>query len=158
MTIGVFDGVHLGHQALIRHTVSWAKSRGALTVALTFQDHPMHVLQGGPRIPFLLPRQETFSLLKTKGIREVLALKFTRAFSRKSPEQFVRWLGNQGNLRGVVVGRNFRFGRGAQGDVKLLKSLGQKYGFTVKAVDPIKVAGIVVSSSRIRELLSKGRT
>lgn len=158
MTIGVFDGVHLGHQALIRATVQLARRLKAKPVALTFKDHPMHVLQGGPRIPFLLPRLETFDLLKKKGIREVHALKFTRAFSRKSPEPFVRWLRAQGNLQGVVVGRNFRFGRGAQGDVELLKGLGQKYGFAVKAVDPVRVAGTIISSSRIRELLSEGKT
>src|ERR1039458_668961 len=111
VTIGVFDGVHLGHQALVRNTVALARKLGALPVAVTFLDHPMHVLKGEARIPFLLPRTETFRLLMQKGIRQVKALKFTRAFSQKSPEQFVHWLGELGDLKGIVVGEDFRFGR-----------------------------------------------
>ncbi len=158
LTIGVFDGVHLGHQALVRQTVQMAKSLRALPVAVTFQDHPMHVLKGGPRIPFLLPRQETFRLLRAEGIGRVHVLRFTRAFSQKTPEQFVHWLQGLGTLKGVVVGANFRFGRGARGDVALLRRLGKESAFEVRAVEPIRVKGRVVSSSRIRELLSRGQT
>jgi riboflavin kinase / FMN adenylyltransferase len=158
LTIGVFDGVHLGHQALVRQTVQMAKGLKALPVAVTFQDHPMHVLKGGPRIPFLLPRQETFRLLKAGGVPRVHVLRFTRAFSKKTPEQFVHWLKGLGVLKGIVVGENFRFGHGAKGDVTLLKRLGKESGFEVRAVKPIRVKGMVVSSSRIRELLSRGET
>jgi riboflavin kinase/FMN adenylyltransferase len=158
LTIGVFDGVHLGHQALVRKTVQWAKSLKALPAAVTFQDHPLHVLKGGPSIPFLLPRQETFRLLEKEGIRAVQVLQFTRSFSQKTPEQFVQWLQAKGHLKGIVVGENFRFGHGAKGDVALLKKLGKESGFEVKAVKPVRVKGKVVSSSRIRELLSLGQT
>ncbi|HEY5037466.1 MAG TPA: bifunctional riboflavin kinase/FAD synthetase [bacterium] len=157
ITIGVFDGVHLGHQALVRNTVSLAKKLKAKPVALTFKDHPMHVLKGGPRIPFLLPRNETFELLKEEGIQLVHALQFTKAFSKKSPEQFVQWLRGLGSLRGVVVGQKFRFGQGAKGDVSFLKVLGKKYGFQVRAVKPVRVGGSVVSSSLIRQLLMNGK-
>lgn len=158
LTIGVFDGVHLGHQALLRRAARLAKRLKARSHALTFQDHPMHVLAGGPRVPFLLPRQETFELLKKKGARHVHVLRFTPAFSKKSPEQFVQWLRGLGAVKGIVVGGNFRFGRGAAGDVALLRRLGKKYGFEVDAVQPVKVQGEVVSSSRIRQLLATGKT
>jgi riboflavin kinase / FMN adenylyltransferase len=158
VTIGVFDGVHLGHQALIRRTTAWARKLKASSLALTFRDHPMHVLRGGPFIPFLLPRKATFDLLKEKGIGKVHVLEFTRAFSRKSPEQFVQWLCRLGNLKGVVVGRNFRFGQGAKGDVRLLTELGERYGFQVRALKPVRRDGRVVSSSRIRDLLAEGKT
>jgi riboflavin kinase/FMN adenylyltransferase len=158
LTIGVFDGVHLGHQALLRETARLAKKLKAVPGALTFQDHPVHVLKGGSRIPFLLPRLETFKILKKKGAREVRALQFTKAFSQKTPEQFVQWLETKGRVKGIVVGANFRFGQGAQGDVKLLTALGQKYGFEVKTVKPVMVEGQVVSSSRIRALLAEGKT
>ena len=158
LTIGVFDGVHLGHQALLRESARLAKRLQASPEALTFHDHPMHVLKGGPQIPFLLQRQETFSLLREKGARRVHILRFTRAFSRKNPEQFVQWLCRLGNLRGVVVGENFRFGRGAKGDVTVLGQLGKKYGFVVGAVRSVKVQGETVSSSRIRQLLASGKT
>jgi riboflavin kinase/FMN adenylyltransferase len=157
VTIGVFDGVHLGHQALLRETVVLSKRLKAQPWVLTFQDHPVHILRGGPLVPFLLPRQKTFELLKEKGAREVHAIRFTKVFSRKSPERFVQWLRSKGRLKGVVVGENFRFGKGAVGDVSLLASLGRRYGFTVKAVKPVKVGAQAVSSSRIRRALAEGR-
>ncbi len=158
LTIGVFDGVHLGHQALLRHAARLAQRLKARPEALTFHDHPMHVLKGGPRIPFLLPRQETIDLLKREGARKVHVLHFTRTFSRKDPEQFVQWLRGLGVPKGLVVGENFRFGRGAKGDVAILQDLGKKYGFQVEAVQPVRIAGKVVSSSQIRQSLAEGKT
>jgi riboflavin kinase/FMN adenylyltransferase len=157
-TIGVFDGVHLGHQALLRETVSLAKKLKAEPWVLTFHDHPVHILKGGPQIPFLLTRQSTFEWLKLKGAKEVHVLNFTKVFSRKNPEQFVQWLRSKGNLKGIVVGDNFRFGKGAQGDVRLLTQLGKRHGFEVKVVKPVSLEGKVVSSSRIREALAQGKT
>lgn len=158
LTIGVFDGVHLGHQALLRKTLRLARKLKARPEALTFQDHPMHVLQGGPRIPFLLPRQETFRLLRGQGALKVHILRFTKVFSRKSPEQFVQWLFSLGKVKGIVVGENFRFGRDASGDVTTLKKLGQRYDFIIGVVPPVKVQGRIVSSSLIRRLLAEGKT
>jgi len=157
ITIGVFDGVHRGHQALIKKTVQLARRLNAVPAAVTFQDHPMHVLKGGPRIPFLLPRAETFELLRRQGLQRVIALRFTKAFSRKSPEQFLVWLLSQGRIKGIVVGANFRFGRGAKGDVGALKALGKKMGFQVAALSPVRLRDGVVSSSRVRELLMAGK-
>jgi riboflavin kinase / FMN adenylyltransferase len=158
LTIGVFDGVHLGHQALLKETARLAKRLKASPQVLTFLDHPMHVLKGGEKIPFLLARPETFQFLKKSGARKIHILKFTKVFSKKSPEQFVQWLQTKGWLKGIVVGENFRFGQGAKGDVKFLKILGEKYGFEVSAVKPVRVQGEVVSSSRIRQLLADGKT
>ena len=157
-TIGVFDGVHLGHQALLRETVSLSKKLKAEPWVLTFHDHPVHVLKGGPKIPFLLTRQATFDCLKLKGAKEVHVLNFTKVFSKKNPEQFVQWLRAKGHLKGIVVGDNFRFGKGAQGDVRLLTQLGKRHGFEVKVVKPVSLEGKVVSSSRIREALAQGKT
>ncbi len=157
ITIGVFDGVHQGHQALIQRTVQLARRLKAVPAAVTFQDHPMHVLKGGPRVPFLLPREETFGILKKQGLKRVIALQFTKAFSKKSPGQFVHWLQAQGRVKGIVVGENFRFGQGAKGDVRLLKTLGEKSGFQVIALKPVRWGGGVVSSSRIRDLLMAGK-
>ena len=158
LTIGVFDGVHLGHQTLLSRAGALARGLKASAEVLTFQDHPMHVLGKGPRIPFLLPRQETFELLEQKGARRVHVLKFTRSFSRKSPEQFVDWLQGLGDIQGIVVGENFRFGRGAKGDIRLLKAMGKLWGFLVEAVKPVRMGGQVVSSSHIRRALAEGKT
>jgi riboflavin kinase/FMN adenylyltransferase len=158
LTIGVFDGVHLGHQALLRKTLRLARKLKARPEALTFQDHPMHVLHGGPRIPFLLTRQETFGLLRGQGALKVHILRFTKAFSCKSPAAFVQWLFSLGKVKGIVVGENFRFGRDASGDVATLKKLGQRFGFVIGVVPPVKVQGRIVSSSLIRRLLAEGKT
>jgi riboflavin kinase/FMN adenylyltransferase len=157
LTIGVFDGVHRGHQALLRRTVALARELRAEPSALTFRDHPMHVLRKGPRIPFLLDRRETFELLERNGIQNLRVLDFTKAFSRKSPGEFVRWLGRLGFLRAVVVGRNFRFGKGAMGDIRVLGDLGRRSGFRAVPVPSVRVRGRVVSSSAIRGLLVRGR-
>jgi riboflavin kinase/FMN adenylyltransferase len=157
-TIGVFDGVHLGHQALVREAIRLAKKLRAVPEALTFHDHPRHVLTDGVKVPFLLDRKTTFEMLKADGLKNVRVLPFNREFSLKSPEEFVRWLVAQGPLMGVVVGQNFRFGRGARGDVRLLKELGRIYGFAVKGVARVHKEGSTVSSSFIRELLSQGQT
>ena len=157
-TIGVFDGVHLGHQALVREAIRLAKRLQAVPEALTFHDHPRHVLTDGVKVPFLLDRKTTFEMLKADGLKNVRVLPFNRDFSLKSPEEFVRWLVAQGPLKGVVVGQNFRFGRGARGDVRLLTELGRKYRFIVKAVARVHKEGSTVSSSFIRELLSLGQT
>lgn len=157
-TIGVFDGVHLGHQALVQEAIRLAKRLRAVPEALTFHDHPRHVLMDGVKVPFLLDRKTTFELLKADGLKNVRVLPFNREFSLKSPEEFVRWLTAQGPVWGVVVGQNFRFGRGAKGDVQLLKRLGKKYGFIVKVVPRVRKEGFTVSSSFIRELLSRGQT
>jgi riboflavin kinase/FMN adenylyltransferase len=158
LTIGVFDGVHRGHQALIAETIRLAKRLKASPEVLTFQDHPAHVLTGAPSIPFLLPRAQTYEFLKKAGAKKVWAIRFTRAFSRKTPEAFVRWLETLGNLKGVVVGDNFRFGQGAQGDVAELKKLGGQFGFAVKALKPVRILGEAASSTRARRLLAEGRT
>ncbi len=158
LTIGVFDGVHLGHQALLKETIRLARKYRAQPQVLTFHDHPIHVLRGGPRVPFLLSRSANFELLRAKGAREVHIIRFDKKFSQKSPEQFVQWLRSKGQLKGVVIGDNFRFGHKAQGDVKTLVQLGKKHGFEVKGVKPVRLKGQVVSSSRIREALAQGRT
>jgi riboflavin kinase/FMN adenylyltransferase len=158
ITIGVFDGVHLGHQALLRATVSLAKKLKAEPQVLTFQDHPAHVLKGGVRVPFLLTRFSNFELLRSHGAKEVHVIHFTKAFSRKTPEQFVRFLRAKGHLKGIVVGENFCFGKNARGDVKLLTQLGKQYGFEVKGVKPVRFQGKIVSSSRIRKALAQGKT
>ena len=158
LTIGVFDGVHLGHQALIQETIRLAKKLKASPEVLTFKDHPAHILTGAPSIPFLLSRLETYSFLKKAGAKRVHAIRFTKAFSQKTPEQFVGWMTGLGKLKGVVVGENFRFGQGAQGDLGTLQSLGGKYGFVVRGLKPVKVLGKPASSTRARRLLAEGKT
>ncbi len=157
VTIGVFDGVHRGHQALTRETVKLARRSKATAVAATFKDHPVHILRGGERIPFLLDRTETFGLLREAGIQRVAVIPFSRAFSKKDPGQFLDWLGRLGRVKGIVVGKDFRFGRGAAGDIAFLRRVGKERGFEVRSVAPVRYQGRIISSSRIRESLAAGR-
>lgn len=157
LAIGVFDGVHLGHQVLLKALVKMARRQKARTVVLTFLSHPEDVLSGSPRVPFLLERDETFKLLERFGAREVRLIPFTRAFARKNPAGFIAWLTRRFNLRGVVVGSGFRFGRGAQGNTAFLRREGKRLGFEVVTVPPVRRGGRVVSSSRIRACLRSGR-
>ncbi len=157
VTIGVFDGVHRGHQALVRGTVKLARQLPAIPLAATFLDHPAHVLRGGTRIPFLLDRSETFQRLRESGIQKVVVIPFDRAFSEKDPGQFLDWLRKLGDLKGIVVGKDFRFGKGAAGDIDFLKRAGKERGFQVRPVAPVLFHGKIISSSRIRESLAAGR-
>ena len=156
LTIGFFDGVHRGHQALVRRTLSLARRLRAQPVALTFHDHPAHVLGKGPRIPYLFPREASIRRLREEGVVKVHVLRFTRAFSRKDPAGFVRWIGTLGRLKGIVVGKDFRFGKGAKGRVSDLVRMGKEQGFLVVGLPPVKIGGRTVSSSLIRDLLRRG--
>jgi riboflavin kinase/FMN adenylyltransferase len=153
----VFDGVHLGHRALLTELNKLSKQLHAQAVALTFRNHPEDVLAGGPKVPFLLPREETFRLLKKYGAAKVNLIPFTPAFAHKSPEGFLHWLYRRFNLKGVVVGSNFRFGDQAAGDVEMLKREGLQHGYRVVSVPAVKVLGATVSSTRIRNCLQDGR-
>jgi riboflavin kinase/FMN adenylyltransferase len=157
LTIGVFDGFHRGHQALVRETVRLARQLKALPVALTFRNHPLNVLHHEGKVPFLYPREETYRALRGAGIERVQAVEFTRRYARQTPGVFVRRLARRLDLKAVVVGSNFRFGAGNRGDVGTLRELGARYGFSVSPVALRGGARTAVSSSRIRLALLEGR-
>jgi len=157
VTIGNFDGVHRGHQALIAAAVSSARKRAGTAVVLTFDPHPARVLQP-ERAPAALStpaqKQEALAAL---GVDALAVLPFTRQVASLSPEEFVRDV-LQGVLavRHVVVGRSFRFGRAQKGDAAVLAAVGAASGFTVEALAPVLEGGEPVSSSRVREALAAG--
>lgn len=158
VTIGMFDGVHVGHQQLIRTTVRLAKRLGAASVVITFDPDPQTVLDPRHAQPRLMSLEARRRLIDTLGVDRVWVIPFTRAFSRISAEQFVRtllveWL----SVCGVVVGPQFTFGRGRRGTLRLLRRLGARYGFRVVVVAPVIRDGRPVSSSRIRRLIERGR-
>ena len=158
VTIGNFDGVHLGHQEILRETRRRAAQAGGVALVLTFDPHPLRILapERAPRL--LTPLPEKLRLLEQAGVFGVMAAQFTRDFSMLAPEEFVRQvLVERLGPREVVVGDNFRFGYRHAGDVRLLAELGRQAGFTVHDVAPVRVRGGVVSSSRIRDLLAGGR-
>ena len=157
LTLGNFDGVHLGHQRIFRQVRQKAQEIGGESIAYTFNPHPVQLLK--PELgPFLLlPVEERLRLMGDLGIEVIICAEFTREFASLGAEEFVRdILHRQIGVRHVYVGQNTTFGRGREGSVAMLKELGRRYGFTVEAVEPVEIGGTLISSSRIRKLVRQG--
>jgi phosphoribosyl 1,2-cyclic phosphate phosphodiesterase len=157
LAIGNFDGIHLGHQAILRSTVERAHALNAVSTALTFDPSPRKVLRpetAPPRLSTNAQRMEWFNAL---GLEAVVVLPFTLDLARLSPDEFVdQILLSDLHVKAVLVGENFRFGHRQAGDVKLLSELGAKYGFAVVIVPPVVYRGEVVSSTIIRREVAEG--
>jgi riboflavin kinase/FMN adenylyltransferase len=156
LAVGVFDGVHLGHQALIRGLVGGAQAAGALPVAATFDPLPAQVLAQDPPQSTLADAPERATLLEHAGARAVIVFTFDKAFSQQSAEAFIKRVTSAGDVQRIVVGPDFQFGHGREGAVPALRTLGERYGFAVTVVEPIALGGAVVSSTRIRQALREG--
>lgn len=155
LTIGVFDGVHLGHKHLISRLATQAKKRGLLPGVITFRQHPQEVLEK-TGLSFLTDLDERIRLIQAEGVDLIIPLSFTPELSRLSPRQFVGLLQKHLRMKGLVIGPDFALGYGREGTIESLKSLGKELGFTVEMVPPVKINGEVVSSTAIREALAKG--
>lgn len=156
VALGVFDGVHLGHRSLIRDLVAGARGAGAGTVAATFDPLP-EVAFGGPLAGSTLSTiDERAALLREAGAGTVAVFPFDAAFAEQTAPEFLEQLGSSCDIRLIVVGHDFRFGRGRDGDVALLAEHGQRRGFSVRAIEPVRLDGEVVSSTRVREALRGG--
>ncbi len=158
LTLGNFDGVHLGHQAIFRKVVERARELGGTSIAFTFEPHPLKVL-APERSPRLL---NTFhgkmKLFAAAGIDVVICANFTRAFADQNPEDFVRKvLHEKIGVQEVYVGYDYAFGRSREGSIESLIKTGQACGFTVGMVEAVQVNGAVVSSSVVRDLITSGR-
>ncbi|MFC1573490.1 riboflavin biosynthesis protein RibF [Candidatus Eisenbacteria bacterium] len=157
VTIGVFDGVHLGHQALIERTRKAASRDGAVATVVTF-DPPPVALFAPPREPFqITPRREKTALMAELGIERALILPFTERLAAKQAREFLETvLLSELKLTGVIVGHDFSFGADREGDARLLESLGSELGFWVEIEPPVERAGARISSTRIRQHLRRG--
>jgi riboflavin kinase / FMN adenylyltransferase len=156
-TIGVFDGVHRGHQRIVQRATEIARSRNLPLVVLTFDPHPDEVIRPGSHPADLTSARRQAELLAALGADAICVLPFSLEFSRLSPDEFVRAvLFERLHATAVVVGENFRFGYRAAGDVPLLAQLGEKYDFTAEGIPLLVVDGVTISSSYIRERLAAG--
>jgi riboflavin kinase/FMN adenylyltransferase len=156
LTIGVFDGIHLGHKYLISQLKEQAKERDLLSGVVTFKQHPLEVLSPGTGLPYLTSIEEKVALLKKEGVDAVIALTFTRELAGVSARQFVTLLKKHLRMCGLVIGPDFALGRNREGDAGALGRLGEEMGFTVTVVTPKKINGDVVSSTLIRQALANG--
>ena len=158
MTLGNFDGIHRGHQALISAVVAEARDLGLVSLVLTFEPHPLKVLAPERAPKMLLAHKDKMQLLQALGVDVVVIQKFDLSFARLSAEDFVRTvLVDRLKARKVWVGKDLRFGQGRKGGVSDLVRWGSELGFAVATVEPILVGGERVSSSHIRELVSNGQ-
>jgi riboflavin kinase/FMN adenylyltransferase len=157
ITIGNFDGVHVGHQHIIRRVAAMAHEHGWKAAAMTFDPHPTKLVAPA-RAPRLLTTPEQRAILMlAQAIDEVLILPFTPEIAKLTPEEFVREiLSVRCGARAVLVGDNFRFGNRAAGDARALEDLGRKYGFSTEAIHAIFRRGRVISSSEIRQSIEAG--
>lgn len=158
VTLGNFDGIHRGHQALIGGAVSDSKQIGVPSVVLTFEPHPLRVLAPERAPKLILAPKDKMQILQSLGVDVVAVQHFDLAFAKRSAEEFVSdLLVRRLKARKIWVGRDLRFGQGRKGTVDDLIRWGRDLAFDVAVVEPILVQGNRVSSSRIRELVSKGR-
>jgi riboflavin kinase/FMN adenylyltransferase len=156
LTIGVFDGVHLGHRYLIRKLTQRAAEGNFLSGVVTFNSNPKAVLSPRTKLARLTTLEERVRLLKSLGVDLVVPITFTTEVAALSAREFVLYLKKYLKLRGLVIGPNFALGRGREGNAATLQSLGQELGFTVEVVKPLLVEDTLVSSTAVREALARG--
>jgi riboflavin kinase / FMN adenylyltransferase len=157
ITVGFFDGVHLGHRAVLRRTVDAAHERGIPSVAVTFDRHPREVLTPGKEPRLLTTVERKADLIEEAGIDALLVLAFTEEFSRWPAEEFISRVLVEGlHAEHCVMGANFTFGHRAAGNVELLIETGPRWGFTAERVELVSLEGRRVSSSSIRDALTEG--
>ena len=156
LTIGVFDGVHLGHRSLVAGLKQRAAAAGLASGVVTFHHHPRVVLAQQPQVSRLTSLQERIRLLESLGVDYIVPLSFTSELSRLSPEEFISLLSRYLRLRALVIGPDFALGKGRKGNVKALRALGEEMGFSVDVVPPMMLDGKVISSTAVRRALDRG--
>ena len=156
LTIGVFDGVHLGHRHLISKLKELAREQGILSGVITFSRHPQEVLSPDTKLPFLISLEQRIALLEAEGVDIVIPLPFTPQLAGLSPKQFLTLLKEYLNMKGLVVGPDFALGKDRRGDSDTLRRLGREMGFSLAVVPPLTIDGQAVSSTAIRKALANG--
>jgi len=157
-TIGIFDGVHIGHKKVISWVVKKAKRSNKTSLVITFDPHPDKVINPKQATPLLISLEHRLRLIEELGIDEVLLLKFDNNFSKLSPQDFVKSiLVKKIGIKEIVVGEDFAFGKNKAGSISILKRLGRLQGFKVTKISIAKKNRKSVSSTRIRQLILKGK-
>lgn len=158
VTVGTFDGVHRGHWEVLREIRRRADARGSRAILVTFDPHPLEVVNPAMAPPLLTTAEEKKEILAESGLDYAVFIRFTEELSRWTPERFVeRILVERIGVAELVVGYDHGFGRGRSGDVDTLRALGRKWGFDVDVVAPVAVDGDAISSTRVRRAVSEGR-
>jgi len=158
LTIGVFDGVHLGHQFLLKQLTSLAKKHNWQSTVLTFDQHPTNVLNPNQPIKLILDLESKIRLLQAQNIDNLIVQPFTQNFAKLTPEEFVsQILVQKLQISAILITPNFRFGKNKQGDAQMLATLAKNFSFQVFLAKMYAYQNQIVSSSLIRQLLADGR-
>ena len=157
LAIGFFDGVHLGHQQIIRQTIADARQHDGIALALTFDKHPNAVVAPAKTPPLIYSLPQKLRAIESLGVENILLIEFDKRFSEQSGEEFIRGLARDfGKIQSICVGANFAFGHKRGGNVALLKNLGAELHFQVHGLSAVSLDGQPVSSTRIREEIRTG--
>lgn len=156
LTIGVFDGVHLGHRYLLEQLREAAAREGAASVVLTFTNHPRTVIRPGDCVPYITTVKDRLELLRNEGVDLVIPLTFDEELSRLQAHEFVDLLRERVNMRGLVMGSGFAMGHKRGGTPETLADMGREKGFSVTVVEPVAAQGEEVSSTVIRDAIARG--
>ena len=158
LTLGVFDGLHLGHQKIMNKVVERANAVGAVPTAITFDPHPREVLHPESAPPLLQTLDQRLANLEVLGIEQAIVVRFDLEFASNSAEDFLKDIVHDRlHAKEVYLGKGFAFGRGRGGNIELLRKMSAELGFVADEVDEVTLRGQRISSSRIRQLLSEGR-
>lgn len=158
LAIGVFDGVHLGHQELIVKAVNKAKAKNGQAIVMTFAPHPVKVLKPEIYLPYIVSIPHRLKLIESLGVSVCIIVRFTKQFAALTPEKFIkRYLIEHIGPEEIVVGEEFRFGIGRVGTIEYFRDAGLKYGFTVDPIPPINGANGKIGSTAIRKLIAVGQ-
>ena len=156
LTVGVFDGVHLGHKYLISRLKVLAWQRNLLSGVVTFRQHPQSVMSPQSKLPYLVDLNRRISLLKDEGVKVVIPVSFTPELAQLSARQFISLLKKHLGMQGLVIGHDFALGQSREGNDAALRALGQEMNFAVNMMTPVMINGEVVSSTAIRNALASG--
>ena len=157
ITLGTFDGLHLGHQQIVETLIKKSTQVNARNFLITFDPHPRKVVPGRNDVKLLSTLEEKISVLEKLGLENLFIVKFTNEFSKQTPEQFVeKYFVNGIGLHEIVIGYDHHFGKGRGGDFELLRKLGEKFNYSVTVVPEYMMDGETISSTKIRNALLEG--
>ncbi len=157
LTVGAYDGLHLGHQELVRRLITRARATGRLSGMVTFEPMPRAVLNPGKLLICLTTLEDKIALLEQWGLDTLVVLAFTQELRHTSPRDFAHMLHNSLRMTELWVGEDFALGLHRQGDVEALSALGLEMGFVVSTIAPVRAQGMIISSTQIRNLLFAGK-
>ncbi len=157
IALGTFDGLHIGHQEVIGQMVAHCHEKGYKSVVYTFSNHPRELTRNGHKVQKLASNRDKVKLIEATGADYLLMVPFDETFMKTEPELFVKnFLIDGMNVKSLAVGFDYRFGKGAEGDVDLLKQLSARYGYELMVISPVALNGHKISSSEIRDRIKHG--